>query len=141
LIEAVGVNTLEEIPATVSDELPTDVPEMSFTLQDCIGFIQTNNLDVQIAKLQMNISDAKIKINRAKFIRNFILTVFTAKRRSFCYRSFGINDILSIAAKLSWSLWGNSLSASYSTDRTDPTEIVDASKRVETTTMDISFQF
>jgi len=138
LIEAVGVNTLEEIPATVSDELPTDVPEMSFTLQDCIGFIQTNNLDVQIAKLQMNMSDAKIKINRAKIHPKLYLDGFYGKSgEAFVTEPLELTTSWSIAAKLSWSLWGNSLSASYTSDRTDPTEIVDASKRVETTTMDI----
>ena len=38
LIETVGVNTLEEIPATVSDELPSDAFEIAFTVQDCISF-------------------------------------------------------------------------------------------------------
>jgi len=138
LIEAVGVNTLEEIPATVSDELPTDVPEMSFTLQDCISFIQTNNLDVQIAKMQMEMSDSKIKINRAKVHPKLYLDGFYGKSgEAFVTEPLELTTSWSIAAKMSWSLWGNSLAASYSTDRTDPTEIVDASKRVETTTMDI----
>ena len=66
LIAVIGVNTLEEIPATVSEELPSDAFEIAFTLEDCIGFVQTNNLDVQLAKLQINMADQKIKINKAK---------------------------------------------------------------------------
>ncbi|MDR1942455.1 MAG: hypothetical protein LBQ47_09030, partial [Endomicrobium sp.] len=40
---------------------------------------------------------------------------------------------------MSWSLWGNSLEASYNNERVDPSTIVDASRRVETTTYDVKF--
>jgi outer membrane protein TolC len=40
---------------------------------------------------------------------------------------------------MSWSLWGNSFEASYDTEKTDPSTIVDASKRIETSTIDMRF--
>ena len=138
LIEAVGVNTLEEIPATVSDELPSDAFEIAFTLQDCISFVQTNNLDVQLAKLQLDMAEEKIKINKAKIHPKLYAEGFYGKAgEAFVKEPLQLTTSWSLAAKLSWGLWGNSLSASYSMDRTDPTSIVDASKRIETDTFSV----
>jgi len=138
LVEIVGVYGLEDIPATVSAELPTDVPEISFTLQDCVSFVQTNNLDVKIAKIQIEMADTKIKINRAKVLPKLYLDGFYGRSgEAFTTIPLELTASWNISAKMSWGLWGNSLNATYSTDKTEPTTIVDASKRVETTTLDI----
>lgn len=138
LVEIVGVYGLEDIPASVSAELPTDVPEISFTLQDCVSFVQTNNLDVKIAKIQIEMADTKIKINRAKVLPKLYLDGFYGRSGdAFTTVPLELTTSWNVSAKLSWGLWGNSLNASYSTDKTEPTTIVDASKRVETTTFDV----
>ena len=138
LVEVVGVYGLEDIPASVSAELPNDVPEISFTLKDCISFVQTNNLDVKIAKVQIEMADTKIKINRAKVLPKLYLDGFYGRSGdAFTTVPLELTTSWSVAAKLSWGLWGNSLNATYSTDKTEPTTIVDASKRVETTAFDI----
>jgi len=138
LIEVVGVNTLEEIPATVSDELPSDAFEIAFTLQDCIGFVQSNNLDVQLARLQIGMAEQKIKINRAKVHPQLYAEGFYGKAgEAFIDEPLELTTQWNVAAKLSWGLWGNSLAASYSMDRTDPTTIVDASKRTEVDTFSV----
>ncbi|MDD5020944.1 MAG: TolC family protein [Endomicrobiaceae bacterium] len=138
LVEIVGVYGLEDIPATVSAELPTDVPEISFTLQDCVSFVQTNNLDVKIAKIQIEMADTKIKINRAKVLPKLYLDGFYGRSgEAFTTVPLELTTSWNVSAKLSWGLWGNSLNASYSTDKTEPTTIIDASKRVETTTFDV----
>ena len=138
LIEVVGVNTLEEIPATVSDELPSDAFEISFTAQDCVSFVQSNNLDVQLAKLQLEMAEQKIKINRAKVLPQLYAEGFYGKTgEAFVTEPLDLTTQWTLAAKLSWGLWGNSLAASYSMDRTDPSSIVDASKRVEVDTLSI----
>ena len=138
LVEIVGVYGLEDIPATVSAELPTDVPEISFTLQDCVSFVQTNNLDVKIAKIQIEMADTKIKINRAKVLPKLYLDGFYGRSGdAFTTVPLELTTSWNVSAKLSWGLWGNSLNASYSTDKTEPTTIIDASKRIETTTFDV----
>ncbi|MBR3628539.1 MAG: TolC family protein [Elusimicrobia bacterium] len=138
LIEIVGVNTLEEIPATVSDELPSDAFEIAFTVQDCISFVQSNNLDVQLAKLQLDMADQKIKMNKAKIHPQIYAEGFYGKMgEAFVTEPLELTTQWTLAAKLSWGLWGNSLAASYSMDRTDPTTIVDASKRTEVDTFSI----
>ena len=138
LVEVVGVNTLEEIPGTVSDELPSDAFEIAFTVQDCISFVQSNNLDVQLAKLQLEMADQKIKINKAKVHPQLYAEGFYGKTgEAFVTEPLELTTQWTLAAKLSWGLWGNSLAASYSMDRTEPKEIVDASKRTEVDTFSI----
>ena len=138
LVEVVGVNTLEEIPATVSDELPSDAFEIAFTSQDCVSFVQSNNLDVQLAKLQLDMAEQKIKINRAKVLPQLYAEGFYGKTgEAFVTEPLDLTTQWTLAAKLSWGLWGNSFAASYNMDRTDPSTIVDASKRVEVDTLSL----
>ena len=134
LIETVGVISLEDIPAVVSDELPDDIQEISFTLDDCISFVQINNLEVKIAKSQIEMAEAKIKINRAKIHPKLYIEGFYGKSgEAYVTHPLELTTSWNVAAKVSWGLWGNSFNGSASTDRTDPTEIVDSSRRVETT--------
>lgn len=138
LIEVVGVNTLEEIPATVSDELPSDAFEIAFTAQDCISFVQTNNLDVQLAKLQLEMAEQKIKINKAKVHPQLYAEGFYGKAgEAYITEPLELTTQWSLTAKLSWGLWGNSLAASYDIQRTNPKDVVDASKRTEVDTFSI----
>ena len=138
LIAVVGVNTLEEIPATVSEELPSDAFEIAFTLEDCIGFVQTNNLDVQLAKLQINMADQRIKINKAKIHPQIYADGFYGKSgEAFVDEPLELTSQWNVAAKLYWGLWGNSLAVSYDMSRTEPKTIVDASKRTEVDTFSI----
>ena len=138
LIETVGVNTIEEISGTVSEELPADAFEIAFTVQDCISFVQTNNLDVQLAKLQINMADQKIKINKAKVHPQLYAEGFYGKSgEAFVDEPLQLTSQWNVAAKLSWGLWGNSLAASYNMNRTDPKSIVDASKRTEVDTLSV----
>ena len=138
LIETVGVNTIEEISGTVSEELPADAFEIAFTVQDCISFVQTNNLDVQLAKLQINMAEQKIKINKAKVHPQLYAEGFYGKSgEAFVDEPLQLTSQWNVAAKLSWGLWGNSLAASYNMNRTDPKSIVDASKRTEVDTLSV----
>jgi len=138
LLETANIQSLDEINAKVSAELPDDVPEITFSLQDLLSFVLTNNLDVQTAKVQAMMADMKIRINRSKVIPKFYVEGFYGKSgEAFTTYPLELTTSWSIVGRMSWSLWGNSLEASYSTDRTDPSSIVDASQRVNTTTYDV----
>ena len=138
LIETVGIYDLNDINASPSYELPDDVTEIAFTIQDLKSFVLTNNLDVQSAKVQQKMADMKIKIGRAKVIPKFYIDGFYGKSgEAFTTQPLELSAAWSVALRMSWSLWGNSLEASYNNDRVAPSTIVDASKRVETTTYDI----
>ena len=138
LIETVGVNTLDDINAVVSDELPDDMPEITFTIQDLLSFILTNNLDVRTAKIQALMADMRIKINRAKVIPKFYIEGFYGRSgEAFTSEPLDLTAAWSVVGRMSWSLWGNSLEVAYDNERTDPSTIIDASKRIETTTWDV----
>jgi len=140
LLETVNIQSLDDINAKVSAELPDDVPEITFSLQDLFSFVLTNNLDVQTAKVQAMMSEMKIKINRSKVIPKFYIEGFYGKSgEAFTTEPLELTTAWSMIARMSWSLWGNSLEASYSQDNTDPSTIVDASKRIDTTTYDVKF--
>jgi outer membrane protein TolC len=138
LIETVGIHSLDDINAKVSDELSDDVTEITFTLQDLLSFILTNNLDVQTAKVQAQMAEMKIKINRSKIIPKFYLEGFYGKSgEAFTTEPLELTTAWSASLRMSWGLWGNSLEASYNNEHTDPSTIVDASKRVDTTSYDV----
>lgn len=138
LIETIGVNTLDDINAVVSDELTDDTPEITFTIQDLLSFILTNNLDVQTAKIQALMADMRIRINRAKVIPKFYVEGFYGRSgEAFTTEPLNLTAAWSVVGRMSWSLWGNSLEVAYDNERTDPSTIVDASKRIETTTWDV----
>jgi outer membrane protein TolC len=95
-------------------------------------------LDVQSAKVQQKMADMKIKIGRAKVIPKFYIEGFYGKSgEAFTKDPLELAAAWSVALRMSWSLWGNSFEASYNDDRVDPATIVDASRRVETTTYDV----
>ena len=138
LIEAIGVNDLDDINAIISDELPDDVAEITFTIQDLLSFILTNNLDVQTAKVQAMMADMKIRINRSKIIPKFYVEGFYGKSgEAFTTEPLELTTAWSVMGRMSWGLWGNSLEAAYNVERTDPSTIVDSSKRIDSSSMDI----
>lgn len=137
LIETVGVISLEEIPGTVAEELPEDVSEISFAKEECISLVQSNNIDVQTAKLQIEMGKEKIKVNNAKIHPKIYIDAFYGKAgEAYVTQPLELTTSWNVAGKISWGLWGNSLGASYAIDHTDPASIVDASKRIETKTFD-----
>lgn len=138
LLETVGINDLDEINAKASSELPDDMPEITFSIQDLLSFVLTNNLDVQSAKIQADMANMKIKVSRSKILPKVYLEGFYGKSgEAFTTEPLELTTSWNVAGRLSWGLWGNSFEASYTIDRTDPTTIVDASKRVENNTYDI----
>jgi hypothetical protein len=140
LLNVAGINDIAEVNAEELDALPDDVPEISFSLDSLLKFVLTNNLDVQTAKVQTDMANMKIKINRSKIIPKFYVDGFYGKSgEAFTTQPLELSMSWNVAGKLSWGLWGNSLEATLSEERTDPTTIVDASKRVDTITQDIKF--
>ncbi|MDR2436570.1 MAG: TolC family protein [Endomicrobium sp.] len=140
LINVVGINDVVEVNAKELNTLPDDVPEISFSLDSLLKFVLTNNLDVQTAKVQTDMANMKIKINISKIIPKFYVDGFYGKSgEAFTTNPLELSTSWNVAGRLSWGLWGNSLEATLSKERTDPTTIVDASKRVDTVTQDIKF--
>jgi outer membrane protein TolC len=139
LTETVGVTSIDEIGATVGDELPDDVPEIAFSLADCLSFALTNNLELRTARAQIEMSKSRRTINRSKVLPKFYIEGFYGQSgEAFVTEPLELTTSWSFAGRLSWSLWGSSLAAALSTDKTEPSTIIDASRRVENTTFDVS---
>jgi len=139
LAEVVGVTSIEDIGATVSDELPDDIPEIAFSLQECINFATTNNLDIKTARASIEMSRARRTINRSKIMPKFYLEGFYGRSgEAFVTEPLMLTTSWAFGGKLSWGLWGSSLAAGLTSDRTEPSTIIDASRRVENTTIDVS---
>ncbi|MDR0724323.1 MAG: TolC family protein, partial [Endomicrobium sp.] len=79
LVETVGIVDIKDVHIEPLDMLSDDIPEISFTLDSLMGLVLTNNLDVQAAKIQAEMADMKIKINRSKVIPKFYLEGFYGK--------------------------------------------------------------
>ena len=132
----VSVESLDDIPVSVPDALSDYVPEMSFTLKDCMGFIATNNLDVRLYQVQTLMSDAKRKINRSKAIPKVYLDGFYGKSgEAFVNQSVPMTTVWSVSGRLAWTLWGNTFEAVQSTEKTDPTQITDVAQRTESSSL------
>ncbi|MCL2389769.1 MAG: TolC family protein [Elusimicrobia bacterium] len=139
LAEIVGVTSLEDIGATVSDELPDDIPEIAFSLQDCINFALTNNLELITARIMIEMSHARRVMGRSRVLPSFHVEAFYGRSgEAFVTEPLRLTSTWALAGRLSWGFWGNSLAAGLSTDRTQPSTIIDASRRVENTTIDVS---
>ncbi|MCL2485179.1 MAG: TolC family protein [Endomicrobia bacterium] len=138
LLDTVGIHSLDDINAKASEELSDDIAEITFTLHDILSFVLSNNLDVQTAKVQAQMADMRIRINRSKIIPKFYVEGFYGKSgEAFTTEPLELTTAWNVALRMSWGLWGNSLEASYNQEHTDPSTIVDASKRIDTTSYDI----
>ncbi|MDR2066740.1 MAG: TolC family protein [Endomicrobium sp.] len=140
LVSLVGIIDIKDVNVQPLDMLSDNVPEISFTLDSLMGLVLTNNLDVQTAKIQTEMAEMKIKINRSKVIPKFYIEGFYGRSgEAFTTAPLDLTTSWNVVGKLSWGLWGNSLEASYTQDKTDPKTIIDASKRIDTQTQDIKF--
>jgi outer membrane protein TolC len=138
LVNLVGIIDIKDVNIEPLDMLSDDVPEISFNLDSLMGLVLTNNLEVQTAKIQAEMAKMKIKINRSKVIPKFYLEGFYGRSgEAFTTQPLTLTTSWNVIGKLSWGLWGNSLEASYTQDKTDPKTIVDASKRIDTQTQDV----
>jgi outer membrane protein TolC len=133
-----NVASLEEIPVMVPDGLADDVPEISFTLPDLLGYLAANNLDLKIAQLQIKMAEQRIAITRSKVIPKFYLDGFYGQSgEAFVKDPLELTTVWSLMARMSWGLWGNSLEINQTTDHTVPTNIVEVSQRTDSSSLDV----
>ncbi|MDR3111673.1 MAG: TolC family protein [Elusimicrobiota bacterium] len=137
-LELARVSDFSEIKAVPASELPDDLPEINYTLKQLLNFVLTNNVEVQIAKIQTEMADLKIIISQSKIKPKIGLEGFYGKSgEAFTTEQLELTSSWNVVAKLTWGLWGNSFESSYTQDKTDPDTIIDASRRIDTTTYDV----
>ncbi|MCX5782418.1 MAG: TolC family protein [Elusimicrobia bacterium] len=126
------IEKIDEIPVPMREELAEEVPEISFSLEECIKLARLNNLDVVSNNLAIKIAEQKEKIIRSRVIPNLALEgSYGQGGEAFVTQPLDMATTWSFMGKLNWGLWGNSLEASQYNEKTAPTTIQDPYQRVD----------
>jgi outer membrane protein TolC len=133
-----NIEALEDIPALIPEGLPADVPEMNYSLDECINFALANNVDLKMNKLQIQMADYKNKITQSKVIPKIYVDGFYGRSgEADVSQPVPLAASWSLMGKLSWSLWGNSLEVSENQDKTNPNEATNPAARFDTNSVDV----
>lgn len=134
----VGVSSIDSIPVLIPEGLTEDVPEISFTLKECLGFINTNNIDLKLAQAQLQMAEQKKKIVRSKVIPKLYIDGYYGKSgEAFVSEPLTLATVWSVMGRLSWSLWGNSMEISRGDEKSTPSEIVDNATRTDVSSFEV----
>jgi outer membrane protein TolC len=132
LMMLVGVSSLDNIPVLIPEGLTDDVPEISFTLKECLGFLGTNNVDLKIAQAQMQMADQKKIIVRSKVIpKIYVDGFYGSSGEAFVTEPLTLATVWNIQGKIAWGLWGNSLEITRSDEKSAPSDITDVTTRTD----------
>jgi outer membrane protein TolC len=132
LVTLIGVASLDSIPVLIPEGLSDDVPEISFTLKECLGFVNTNNIDLKLNQTQIRLAEQKNIVNRSKVIPKLDFNGYYGRSgEAFVTEPLQLATVWSIMGKISWSLWGNSFELMRTDEKSTPTDIVDAATRLD----------
>jgi len=133
-----NIERLDEIPVTMPENLTENVPEISFSLADCLDFARLNNIDVISNQLQIKAAEQKQKIVKSQLIPNFSVQGSIGQGgEAFTTEPLELSNTWSLMGKMNWGLWGNSIEASQNTDHTDPTLVTDPYAKIDNQTTDV----
>ncbi len=142
LLTLLNVDSMENIPALVPEALADDVPEITFTLEECSGFIAINNVDLKLNQLQIRMANEKKKINRSKVIPRFSVEGFYGQSgEAFVTEPLDLATVWSVMGRMNWSLWGNSFEVTQNSDKTSPASVTDVSTRIESSSLEAKLSF
>jgi len=134
----VRVESLDEIPAVLPEWLIDNIPEITFTLKECLDFIPLNNIDLRLNQLQILMAQEKLSINRSKVIPKIDLEGFYGKSgEAFVDEPLDLATTWSVVGKLTWTLWGNTLEVSNTQDHTNPNETLEPTARTDDNTLEM----
>jgi len=132
LVTLIGVNSLDNIPVILPEGLCDDVPEISFTLKECLGFVNTNNIDIKLNQSQIALAKQKIIVTHSKVIPKLYLEGFYGQSgEAFVTEPLALATVWNVTAKISWSIWGNSFELNRIDEKSAPSEIVDTATRID----------
>jgi outer membrane protein TolC len=139
LLALLDVDSFDQIPMLPPEGLSEDVPEISFTLDECKGFVIINNLDIKAYQIQILMAEQKRKMARSKILPKFYLDYFSGSSGEAFKDGVEVTDYGDIptaetyswSVRMAWGLWGNSLEMTESHDKTNPNEIIEPTARTE----------
>jgi outer membrane protein TolC len=133
----VNVQSLDEVPAVMPESLVQNVPEITFTLEECVDFIPLNSVDLKLNQLQILMSLEKMKTNRSKAIPKIDLAGFYGKSgEAYVSEPLDLATSWSVMSRFSWTLFGNSLEVTNSQEKTNPNELIEPTALTDNNTID-----
>ncbi len=140
LIRVLNINSLDDIIFPLPEGLVEYPPEISFTLEECRKFIRTNNIEMKISDMQIMMASEKKKVDQAKVIPKVAIEgTYGQSGEAFVSTPLELATVWTVAAKLTWGLWGNSLEVTQNQEKTIPRAIMDTSVRTDTVSYDMKF--
>ena len=138
LLFLVNVQSLDEIPETIPQGLLENVPEMTFTLGQCVDFIPLNSVDLKLNQLQIRMAEEKMKANRSKNIPKLDIDGFYGKSgEAYVSEPLDLATSWSLMGKVSWSIWGNTFEATNSQEKTNPNELIEPTALSDNNTLEM----
>ena len=133
----VNVQSLDEVPAVIPEGLMENVPEITFTLNECIGFIPLNSVDLKLNQIEILMAQEKFKMNRSKAVPKIDLSGFYGKSgEAYVSEPLDLATSWNVIGKLSWTLFGNTLEVSNSQAKTNPNELIEPTALTDQNTID-----
>lgn len=140
LATLVNVDSTDNVPVLMPENLVEDAPEISFTEKECLDFVSTNNLDQRLAQIQIKMANEKIRMNRSKVIPKIYFEGFYGQSgEAFVTEPLQLATVWNMVGRLNWGLWGNSMEANYQSEKANPNEILDPGARIDTTSYEVKF--
>lgn len=138
LLFILDLDSMDEISLPLDDASLSRPADITFTREECRRIIKTNNVDTKINQLYITMNEQKRKITRARVIPKLYAEGFYGQSgEADVINPLVLASVWSVSGRLSWELWGTSMEMSTTEDRTNPRELVDISKRIESTTNEL----
>lgn len=139
LVTLVNIGSVDDVPVLMPEGLLDDVPEISFTLKECLGFIAINNLDLKNAQVQILMNAERKKIARSKVLPKIYAEGYYGQSgEAFVTEPLTLATVWNVTGRLQWGLWGNTAEAVFQHDKTNPNEMIDPTTRTDNSSYQLS---
>lgn len=138
LTTLVNVGSIDDVPVLMPEGLMDNVPEISFSLKECLGFIAINNLDLKNAQVQILMNAERKKIARSKVLPKLYAEAYYGQSgEAFVTEPLELATVWSLTGRMQWGLWGNTAEAVFQHDKTNPNELIDPTTRTDNSTYEL----
>jgi outer membrane protein TolC len=142
LTTLVNIGSLNDIPEIAPESLPSQVPEISFTLADCQGFIVANNIDLKICQSQIEMANQKKIINRSKAFPKFSIDgSYGRSGEHYVAEPLQTATVWSLMGRMTMGFLGSSIEMSENKEHTNPNESLEPDARFDTQSSEIKIGF
>ena len=137
LLALSNLTSLEELIYALPEKIETP-KAISFTFDECVGFLKTNCVELKSAQTSINLYQQKKKIDTAKVVPNFSVDAFYGQSgEAYVTEPLELADVWNVMGKVNWLIGGNTLEVSQTENRTNPSDVTSYDTRYEDSTFDM----